>query len=132
MYTYEVVLFGHNISIDEDLNNKLHGYDMKFSKTLNGKKFDMDTPYHGGGGVYPIIFGYYLTDTDNNPNFIKEIRSAKEEDLINDYNIFLEEFKQMLIDNLGCYEPEYDEFVKEILIFFDEHQPEFYSVQVSS
>lgn len=133
MYTFDNFVFGHQLSKDKNLNNDLCEFDFEFSTKINGKEWELDFPYHGGqvrGDCYSCVFGTIITDNDNNKDYVSDIRNAKEEDYINDYNIFL--------DNLFRF---FDEFVLDseeygvinrLKKFVAENKPEFYSVEASS
>ncbi|MBA3984986.1 MAG: hypothetical protein H0X63_00015 [Flavobacteriales bacterium] len=134
MYTYNNFVFGHNLSINKELNNSLHEFDICFSTRIGLKKFEISTPYHGGkcsGDTQSVILGVLITDDDNNTNYIDEVRNAKEEDYIHDYNIFLDKFKAALIEDKG-HESDYDEVADNLIEFLDTNKPGFYSVQASS
>lgn len=93
MYTFSYFCFGHELSVDKELNNSLNDMlDLSFSRTINGKKFEAFFPYHGGqvkGDCYSCVFGIIITDSYNNKQFLKTIRACKESDYINDYNQFI-------------------------------------------
>lgn len=136
MYTYNLFVFGHDVSKDKEINNLIWECDLEFRKTINGKKFEVSFPYHGGivkGDTYAVLFGVYITDDDHNSNYVSEVRNAKEEDYINDYNQFLKEF----IDNLTDFEnglagTEDETDLKPLLDYLNNTKPEFYNLQVSS
>lgn len=134
MYTYNLFIFGHNLSLNKELNNMVHDFDFSFQKTINKKRFELDTPYHGGtlpGDIYPVSFGHTITDDDQNPNFVGEVRNAKEENYINDYNEFIKSLKEDLIADKNV-EADYDKLVDTFISFIDNNKPGFYSIEVSS
>ena len=60
---------------DPELNEKFCEFDISFSKLINGKKYEVNTPYHGGqvaGDVSSVIFGIIVTDDDGD-YWIKDI-----------------------------------------------------------
>jgi hypothetical protein len=141
MYTYNIYCFGHQLALDKNLNNSLYSEDVVFSKKINGKKFVIEYPYHGnqifGEDTVSCIFGIEITDDDNNPYFIEEVKSSKEEDYLDDYRIFLNNFfKQCEEDFVSMKESEYVEeyksLINNLLIFTQNNKPKFYTVEVSS
>lgn len=79
------------------------------------------------GNVYSCVFGTQITDSDCNPNYTKEIRSAKYEDYIEDYNQFIDWVKSEILtwdDDIGV--------VQRLITFLDTNKPDFYSVEASS
>ena len=135
MYTFNIFIYGHRLANNEEINALVHAFDLEFRKTINDKRFEVSTPYHGGqvaGDLRSIIFGTNITDDDHNPNFVTKVRSVKEEDYKKDYTEFLELFKRDLLDNKGLGEDDYDEAVDKIIVFLDSTNPEFYTIEVSS
>ncbi len=140
MYIYNEFIFGHQLSIDKELNNDLCDYDIEYQKTINGKKFEIDFPYHGGqvnGDTYSCVFGVVITDNDGNPNFIDEVRNSKEEDYLSDYNIFITSLIKDINDNRGLEEDEemnkdYENFANRLIEFLQSNKPKFYEVELSS
>jgi len=134
MYTYNNYVFGHQLSVNKELNNELTEFDYEFSISINNKSFEISTPYHGGqcsGDVYSVIFGHVITDDDQNPDFVNEIRNAKEEDYIKEYLEFIKQVKVDLIRDKGL-EKKYDEFCDKLITFIDSTKHTFYSVEASS
>ena len=77
MYTFNIYCFGHDLSLNKELNNKLSEFDFEFSTKINGRNWEINFPYHGGqvhGDCYSCVFGTQITDDDNNKNYIKEIK----------------------------------------------------------
>lgn len=134
MYTYNLVCYGHQLSLNPDLNNSLNELDLEISTRINNKKWEIDFPYHGGqcsGDVYSCVFGTIIIDDDNNPNFVDEIRNLKEEDYASDYDTFLDfVFKE--IEDIMETEPDIVEVFNSLNEFVRNNQPKFYQVQVSS
>lgn len=133
MYTYNLVCYGHELSLDPVLNNLLRELDLEISTKINNKKWEIDFPYHGGqcmGDVYSCVFGTIITD-DDNPNLIDEIRNLKEEDYAYDYDTFLE-FVFNEIENLMETETEFIEVFNRLNEFIHNNKPNFYQVEVSS
>lgn len=134
MYTFNYLVFGHNLAINHELNNAVHEFDLSFQTTINGKEFVVDTPYHGGqvnGDTLSVVFGCNITSDESNPDYINLIRNAKEEDYLADYNKFIDELTKDLTSNKG-EEGDYDKFVDELIKFLKENKPTFYSVEASS
>lgn len=132
MYTFNLFCFGHELAQDPELNNLLNEYDFDLRHKINGRQFEVNFPYHGGqcrGDVYSCVFGTQISDSDFNPNFVKEIRSAKYEDYIDDYNQFIEWLKSEITtwDDEGI-----EEIAQRLITFLDTHKPDFYSVEASS
>ena len=118
MYVINNFVYGHDISVNEKLNNMLCEFDLEFSKYVNGKDFEVSFPYHGGqvsGDVLSVIFGTIITSDDGNKNFSKEIRNAKTEDYEEDYKVFLKAFIDSVLENKGLDEDGYDEFADELV-----------------
>lgn len=136
MYTFNHFVFGHDLSVNKELNNSLWGFGVDYETTINNKRFEVTCPYHGGkskGDTFSVILGCIITDNDHNPNYIEEVRNSKEEDYINEYNIFLEELIKDLNDNKGIEEDgEYDQFADELITFLRKNIPKFYIVEASS
>ena len=136
MYTFNILCFGHEMAKDKQLNNELNDWDIEFSMKINDRMWEVDFPYHGGQiGYCSCVFGIRIADDDNSPNYIEEIRTAKEEDFIDDYNKFL----QNLLDGLekdveiaGIHEKEIKLIVDKLNIFVKNNKPKFYSVEASS
>ena len=137
MYTFNIFCFGHDLSLNKELNNKLSEFDFEFNTNINGRNWEINFPYHGGqvqGDCYSCIFGTQITDDDNNKNYIKEIKNAKESDYIDSYNQFLKILISELENytNLDEYEEEIKKIIEELKIFLSENEPGFYSVEASS
>ncbi len=140
MYTYTIFCFGHQMSNNEELNNKLADFDIEFGKKINNRKWEIDFPYHGGqvaGDCQSCIFGTQISVSDSNPYFVNEVRGAKESDYIDDYNIFLQELFSDLDNNIQYVletdeETEYKELIDELKKFCSENKADFYSVEASS
>lgn len=136
MYICNIFCFGHKMADNKKLNNFISDLDLEFSKSINGKIYEVSYPYHGGqvnGDKYSIIFGYEITDDDNNPNYINEIRNAKEEDYIKEYNIFISEYINILKNDDFSYLNEDElKILKELIDFLEKTKPCFYSVEISS
>ena len=133
MYTFNLFCFGLDLSIDEELNNNLWACDAQFNTKINGKEWEVDFPYHGGqckGDVYSCVFGTIVSDSDNNSDFISDIRSAKEEDYIADYTKFIDIFLNRLREDES--DPEIKEIIESLESFIKSNKPCFYSVEASS
>lgn len=134
MYTFNYYVFGHRMAENKEINNTLNEFDIEFSTKVSGKTYEVDFPYHGGqvsGDLYSCVFGTIITDDDNNPDYINDVRSSKEDDYIKDYNIFLDQLKKNLTDNLG-EDDDYDNFVPKLIDYLDSNSPTFYAVEASS
>jgi len=114
------------MSRNKELNNLLHDYDLEFSKVINGKKFEISFPYNGSqvsGNIYSVIFGISITDDDQNPNYIDEVRGSKSSDYEVEYQQFLDEYIKDLSSDIE---------LSEITKYLKSTEPEFYSIQASS
>ncbi len=133
MYTYNIFCFGHQLEKNPDITDLVYELDLVFKYRVGDLKYSVEFPYHGGkcdGDIYSIIFGVEITDNDFNPDFIDQVRNAKEEDYKEGYNLFLDEYKKYLND---CITDDEDEVqIKNIIEFLDNYDPKFYSVEVSS
>mgnify|MGYP000896186147 CR=1 FL=1 len=139
MYTFNLFVYGHKMSVNKDLNNQISDFDLYCSKFINGKKFEIYCPYHGGqilGDVYSVVFGTIITDDDNNSNLITEIQNFKKEDYEKDYVEYLDFVKKDLIDNKSVVDgeecKEYNLFVDKLIDFLNNTKPQFYQVEASS
>ena len=138
MYTFNIYVFGHNLSKDKELNNSLNSFDIQFGKKINGKDFELQFPYHGGqcGDVtYSCVFGCQISTDEFNPNHINEIRKFKEEDYIKDYSLFIDALKEELSKWKGSVDmddEEMDQIIVDLFTFIDNNEPELYSVEASS
>lgn len=154
MYTYNNFVYGHDLSINKELNNNISEFDISFQSNINGKNYEVNSPYHGGqvnGDTMSVIFGHILTDDDDKSNYVMTVRSAKEEDYQEDYKLFLERFfinEQEGIDEmkdvtseLGRWYveqnrtqqiTEYETFINQLKDFTDNNLPTFYQVEASS
>lgn len=135
MYTYNLFIFGHKMSRNKKLNNFISDVDIEFSEKIGKNRYECTTPYHGGvtsGMTYPVLFGTQITDDDDNPNYIDEVRVANKDNYINEYNQFLAEFKKVAITLKEELDEEDKPIIDELIQFFDSNDPEFYSLQVSS
>ena len=132
MYTYNRFCYGHQLELSPEINNSIYDLDLSFRHVTNKKVFCVDFPYHGGkslGDVYSIICGIEICDDDFNPKYIDVVRSSKEEDYIEDYDLFITEYKKFLSDIMDS-EDEVE--IKKIISFFDNNRPKFYSIDTSS
>ena len=139
MYTFNIYCFGHDFSLNKELNNKLSEFDFEFSTKINGRNWEINFPYHGGqvyGDCYSCVFGTQITDDDNNKNYIKEIKNAKESDYIDGYNQFLKIFlSELSVENYTILDENKEEIKKiidDIIIFLSTNEPGFYSIEASS
>lgn len=139
MYTFNLFVYGHKMSENKELNNKVSDFDLYCPKFINNKKFEIDCPYHGGqitGDVYSVVFGTVITDDDRNPNLISEIQNMKKEDYEKDYLEYLDFVKKDLVDNKNIdgdeEDQEYNLFVDELIDYLDNTEPQFYQVESSS
>lgn len=140
MYTLNNFVYGHKMATDEKLNNELHDWDFEFREKVDGKKFTLNFPYHGGqcaGSVYSCILGCEITDDDQNPHYIDEVRSAKEEDYSDGYKKFIGIIISGMEEDLnsewvGDDKENYVNFVNKFKEFIKNNEPCFYSVESSS
>lgn len=135
MYIINNFVFGHNMSLNKELNNAISDFDFEFEKEISGKLFEVRTPYHGGqvdGDTYSVIFGIIITGDDGNKNYVSEVRAAKLENYISDYNEFLEACISELKLGKGTYNDDYDEFLDKLISYLQSTKPGFYSVESSS
>lgn len=134
MYTSNCFCFGHQLASDKKLNNLLQDWDVYFKININGRYWVVDFPYHGGqidGDTYSCIFGTNITDDDDNPFYIDEVRNAKEEDYLTDYKIFLGKVVSGLEQDAKL-QPEFKDVVDKLKKFLQTNKPKFYSVEISS
>ena len=136
MYTFNYFCFGHRMADNKKLNNFIADLDLEFRRSVNGKDYEVSYPYHGGqvdGDVYSVVFGFNITDDDDNPDYINVIRKVKEEDFIKGYNIFLSEYTNWLkTEDFSDFEEEELKTLKELIDFLEKTEPCFYSVEASS
>lgn len=136
MYIIKNLVYGHEMANNRSLNNNVNGFGIELSEEINGKKFEISSPYHGGqvdGDVLSVIFGCCITDDDNNPKFMEQLVKAheNEENYKRDYNQFLNKFKNDLNKDMGEEETS-DEFFQELIVWLDNTEPKFYFVESSS
>ena len=129
--------YGINTSVNEVLNNFIADYDLEFSKKVNKINYEVSTPYHGGqcsGDIYSVVFGTYITDDDNNPDYIKTIRTSNEEDYKESFDIFKSEYIDELKSILesDSFDEEETKLFNELIIFIENEEPSFYDVEASS
>ena len=123
----------------------MEAYDLEFEVIINNKEWKLTFPYHGGQTSFDTpstIFGYYITDDDNNDLFIEEIRNIKKEDYIKDYYEFVEKFITLLKDEAEDILKEEniskeDELIissmlEDLRSFINNNEPIIYSVEASS
>ncbi len=138
MYTYNEFVFGQNLFLNKELNLRVHDFGLECRYNINGKKFQLDHPYHGGqvaGDNLSVILGHSITDDDNNPEYINTVRNKKEEDYIKDYNEFVKLLKEELLTIKGTNEKmgeEFDKTIDDLIEFLDSTSPGFYTVEISS
>lgn len=134
MYTSNLFVFGHELATDKELNNDIDRFGIEFGCKIGDKDYELYSPYHGGkiaGDTQSVILGCVITDDDNNPNYVKQVRDAKEEDYLPGYNAFLVKLKADLLSTKGI-EQDYDEVVDRFISFLDNNKPDFYNVEISS
>lgn len=135
MYIIKNFFFGHNLSINKELNNLVWEFDVYFNRTINNKQFVIETPYHGGqvdGDTLSIFCGINITDDDGNDLFLDIIQSSKKEDYEQEYNVFINQvIDEILLDKEDGL-PDYNEFADKFVKFLKETTPEFYFVESSS
>lgn len=136
MYTFNYFCFGHKLSNNKELNNELQNWDFSYKKIINNRKFELYFPYHGGqvlGDTYSCVLGIIISSDESNPNYINEIRNAKESDYLDDYNLFLSDMlKDFDSDNYAEFEIEVLETIAKFKDFLTKNNPEFYHVEASS
>ena len=134
MYTYNLYIYGHKIDEDPELNSDITHFFDGFNKVIDGKEFEVSSPYHGGrvrGDIFPVIFGHIITDDDHNTYLIDTIRNFKEEDYEKSYSKFIDELMKDINSEKGT-DDEYDLIVDRLQKFISNNKPQLYSVEVSS
>lgn len=137
MYTYHNFVYGHQLANQPKLNNQVYEFDLYFRYGAGSRQYMIDMPYHGGqvrGDIHSIIWGCHITDDDQNEYYLDEVRAVTKEDYHPGYVLFLTALKEDLLspENYQIGEPEYDQFVEELISYLDSTEPEFYTVEVSS
>lgn len=127
MYTYNVYVFGHDLSLLEGLPTKLSEIQWYFQEKINEQMFELSFPYHGMAVTPPIVFGCIVTDGKYKEH-VKELREAKEEDYRSDYQTFLDDFMMCL----EAYRDDLSEHFENFKKFLSDNEPTFYAVNVSS
>jgi hypothetical protein len=124
------------MSVNKELNNFIHDYDLVYDSKIDGKNYEVSTPYHGGqcaGDLYSTVFGIQITDDDGNPNYVDEVRAIKESDYTESYNKFvleyIEDMKSLIEDEEFSDEKE---TLLELVDFLINTEPSLYSVELSS
>jgi hypothetical protein len=148
MYTYNILCFGHELASNKELNNFLMMYDVEFFDVIKGNEWQVSFPYHGGqvkGDTHSCVFGNIITDDDDNPYYLQEVRGLKEEDYLPDYQIFLDKLFAECQDDIEHmntnfnksleeieYREAYIQLIGELKQFIKKNKPKFYTVEASS
>lgn len=130
MYVIKNLFYGHDLSVDKELNDELWGYDIEYERIIDGFRFEVSVPYHGGqcaGDAMSVFFGTFVTADDCNKNFAKEVRTAKEDNFKKPYREFVNSFLDYLNTMVGE-----EDFVRKITNFLSTMEPDFYIVESSS
>lgn len=128
MYTYDLFVYGHDISNEEKLINLFSSNDISFFKEMNGRLYELMSHYHGGAYIIPYTLGITITDSDGDNDFVTTIRKANEDDYKKDYMTFISLLLKYLDENIGQDNTTLIEFKN----FISKTHPKFYAVQVSS
>lgn len=130
MYIYNLFCFG----IDPKKINIENIDSIDFHFSFND--YSVETHYHVNNGTQYVI-GKNITDDDDNPDYIDEVRSSKKEYFIDDYNKFKIELIKVIEEDIKIINDNnegddvvsiLEEFKKNII----EIEPDFYTVEVSS
>ena len=137
MYTYNMLVFGHNFSIDPQVNNAIHDFDLEHLEVINGKTFEVSMPYHGGqiaGDTFSVVCGFEITDDDQNTNYLAEVKAFVEADYVENYRLFIESYKKVVVLPFLKETESKEEFrvVAAILTFLESREPGVYTVEASS
>lgn len=134
MYTYNIFCYGHRIADNEEFNEFIGENDLVFRETtILGKKYEVSTPYHGGASTYPIIFGAVITDDDNNPYYIDEVRSADEKDYEQGYAEFLQRYiNDFNLEDFDDMDSKEKQTFEKLFNYLKTTPARFYSVEASS
>lgn len=131
MYTFDLFVYGHDISDRDDLCSFFSYMDVGFSENINGRKYELISHYHGGSRYYPYSLGCIIANNnDNRDKYIDIIRNANEDDYKADYNTFI----SLLIQHLDSIVDSQEDIknVNEFKQFINNNKPKFYMVEVSS
>ena len=133
MYTFNLFCYGIDMSVEPELNNFLGEYELNFK--IGDREWELDFPYHGGqcrGDVFSCVFGTIISDDDNNPHFLNEVRHAKESDYEPGFRIFIEKFLTEL-EEIRLELDDVDIVILDKTInFIKNTKPSFYMVEASS
>lgn len=143
MYTFNNFCYGIDMSVNPTLNNFILEQDLVYNNKINGMQYEVSTPYHGGqclGDVYSIIMGINITDDDNNPEYVNEIRSVNECTYQEEFEIFRQEYLaelDLIADEWKGWNTkgQYDDglvMLNELKEFITNSIPGFYTVELSS
>jgi hypothetical protein len=152
MYTFDILCYGHNFSKDREVSillcdvmaSECFRYDRQSDKIVRNSKdspkilYEVDFPYHGGqtsSDTPSICFGVCVTTSESNPDYTKEVRSAKEEIYSQGYGKFVAAFKRFLLEEYHehfCDCSLSTEEIDPIIAFLDSNEPCFYSVEASN
>lgn len=105
-----------------------------------------NTSYHGGSHWLPVYIGIIITSDDQNKNFLKECRAAKEEEYIEEYKTkraaYVNDLSTTLLPDITAMkaagelsEEDFvtiDKEIQEYIKFIEETEPEFYNFESSS
>lgn len=136
MYTYNLFVFGHDLSVDKVLCEQIDEMDFDFEPHgHDDTKCRLAREYHGGALSNPVVCGIQIASSDGNKGYLGQVRTAKEETYVFDYTLFVEDlikevenYKTMWIDE----EPDVVLLAHNLTTFLRNHKPGFYSVEVSS
>lgn len=133
MYTYDILCYGHQLDRNKQLISMLSDeliereYDMEFSLKINNHKFSFEQTYNGNDDEPHLLLGVEIADSNNNLDYIKTVRSVKEEDYESSYLLFVSELLKYLKSELDN-----EVLINEFEQFIETTEPCFYSIQVSS
>lgn len=152
MYTFDIFCYGHNFSKDREVSRLLcdvmasecFHYNQQSDKIVRNLAsspkilYEVDFPYHGGqtsSDTPSICFGVCVTTSESNPDYIREVRDAKEETYSQDYGKFVAAFKRFLSEEYHEHFSDSSlsaEEINPIIAFLDSNEPCFYNVEASS
>lgn len=141
MYTYNYFCFGHDLSKDKNLIDRLYEWDIDHSKMINGNEYTLRFHYHGGkcgDDPHSCVLGVVITDDDNNSNYINEVRNVREVQYVLDYIEFINDLFTILKQDCdsdafeGNDKEDFKKLVDDLSVFLRDNVPGFYTVEVSS
>jgi hypothetical protein len=133
MYTYNVFIYGHDLSKNDVGRYLVEQLDYYFSWGKGDNTYVLSTNYRGSAPKTPISFGIEISDDDDNPSFLKTVRNADALIYKKEYEEFIYALKKELLTDADVNDdPELMDTVIKFMTYLDTTEPEFYLLKCSS